>query len=109
MPLQGDKHLKWDALSMEITKIGSYLNYVNDKSTIVDMAFQICEVVNETLDKKPLETTQNAIDFFNTLTYVDMQEMRVKDRTAIIIWARKIIGKHNHVKNVQDKAKQMLL
>ena len=86
---------------MEITKFRFYLNYVNDRSLIMDMDFQTCKVVNEALDKKPIETTHNAIDFLNTLTYEDMQEMGIKDRTAIIIWARKIIGKHNHVKNLK--------
>ena len=107
--LQGAKHLIWDALSVEITKFRSYLNYIDDKGVIENVAFQRCKVVNETLDKNPLEISQNTTDFLNTLTYEDMQEMGIKDKTAIIIWARKTIGKHDHVKNVQDKANQMLL
>ena len=35
--------------------------------------------------------------------------MVIRDRLAIIIWARIFIGKHNHVKNVQDKLNPMLL
>ena len=53
-PLQGDKHLIWDTLAIEITKFRPYLNYLNDKNLIVDMAFQSCNMVNENLDKKPL-------------------------------------------------------
>ena len=71
-PLQGAKHLIWDALSVEITKFTPYLNYVNDKRLIVDMAFQRCKVVNENLDKKPLDAAHNTINFPNTLMYEDM-------------------------------------
>ena len=70
--LQGAKHLIWDALSVEITKFRSYLNYIDDKGVIENVAFQRCKVVNETLDKNPLETLENVIDFLNTMTYEDM-------------------------------------
>ena len=108
-PLQGAKHIIWDTLAIEITKFRPYLNYVNDKKLIVDMAFQRFKMVNENLDKKPLDTTQNTINFLNTLTYEDMQEMGIKDSLAIILWARKFINKNNLVKVVQEKANQMLL
>ena len=74
-PLQGAKHLIWDTLAIEITKFKPYLNYVSDKNVIVDMAFQQCKVVNENLDKKPLDTSHNSINFLNTLIYEDMQKM----------------------------------
>ena len=67
--LQAVKHIIWDALSVEVTKFKPYLNYVNDKILIVDMAIQRCKVVNETMDKNPSDTSQNAIDFLNTLNY----------------------------------------
>ena len=35
--------------------------------------------------------------------------MEIKDRIAIILWARKFINKHNLVKVVQEKANKMLL
>ena len=38
-----------------------------------------------------------------------MQEMAIRDRLAIILWARKLINKHNLVKVVQEKENQMLL
>ena len=37
----------------------------------------------------------------------DLQTNRVKDRTALIIWARRIIAKHNFLKSVETKAVQM--
>ena len=77
--LHGARHLIWDGLSVEDTKFKPYLNYVNDKSLMVYMAFQICKVVNETMYKKSLDTTHSVIDLLNTLTYEDMQEMEIRD------------------------------
>ena len=109
LPLQGAKHLIWDTLTIEITKFRSYLNFVNDKNAIVDLALQRCKLVNENLDKNPLETTQNTVKFLKTLTYEELQEMAIKDRLAIILWAREFINKHNLVKVVQENENQMLL
>ena len=82
---------------------------MNDKNAIVDLALQRCELVNENIDKKPLETAQNTVKFLKTLTYEDMQEMAIRDKLAIILWDRKFINKHNMVKVVQEKANMMLL
>ena len=62
---------------------------MNDKNLIVDMDFQRCKVVNEILDKNPLDTALNAINFLKKLTYEDMKEMGIIDSLAIILWARK--------------------
>ena len=109
LPLQGAKHLIWDTLTIEITKFRSYLNFVNNKNAIVDLALQRCKLVNENLDKKPLETAQNDVKFLKKLTYEDMQETTIRDRLSIILWARKFINKYNFFKVVQEKANQMLL
>ena len=82
---------------------------MNDKNAIVDLALQRCKLVNENIDKNPLETTQNAVKFLKPLTYEEMQEMAIGDRLAIILWARNFINKHNLVKVVQEKCNQMLL
>ena len=84
------------------------MNHVDDNNVIANTILQRCKVMNETLKKKPLETTQNTVNFLNTLNRIDMQALGIKDRTVIIIWTRKIIGKHHHVKNVQAKEEQFL-
>ena len=82
---------------------------MNDKNVIVDLALQRCKLVNENIDKKPLDSTQNVVNLLKTFTYEDMQEIRIRDRLTIILWARKFINKHSLVKFVQEKADQMLL
>jgi hypothetical protein len=66
-----------------------------------------CTVVNETLAKKPSEWAQNAINLLNSIPTVELQTIGVKDRTTLIIWARRVIAKHNLLKLVQTKAIQM--
>ena len=93
LPLQGAKHLILDTLTIEITKFRYYLNFVNDKNVIVDLALQRCKLVNENIDKNPLDTSQNVVNFLKNLTYEYIQEMGIRDRLAIILWARKFINK----------------
>jgi FtsZ-binding cell division protein ZapB len=105
--LQGAKHVIWDAIAAEVAKFRSYLNFINDKDNMAATARNKCVVVNEVLAKKPSEWAQNAIDLLNAIPTVDLQTIGVKDRTALIISARRIIAKHNLLRSVQNKAVQM--
>jgi hypothetical protein len=84
-----------------------YLNFINDKNNIVIITRSRCSLVNETLAKKPSEWAQNAISLLNSIPTVELQTIGVKDITTLIIWARRVIVKHNLLKSVQTKATQM--
>ena len=71
-PLQGSKHLIWDTVSMEITKFRHYLNFIDDQSALVNLATQRQKLANETMEKKPLNIAQNALNFLNSLTYQNL-------------------------------------
>jgi hypothetical protein len=43
----------------------------------------------------------------NSIPNDELQTIGVKDKTTLIIWARRIIAKHNFLKSVQTKAIQM--
>jgi hypothetical protein len=105
--LQGDKHVIWDAIVVEAAKFRVYLNFINDKDNMAITARSRCTVVNETLAKNPSEWAQNAINLLNFVPTADLQTIGVKDRTTLIIWARRIIAKHNFLKSVQTKVVQM--
>ena len=64
-PLQGAKHIIWDTLSVEITKFRHYFNFIDDQSILINIAIQILKLVNETMERKPLGTAQNALNFLN--------------------------------------------
>jgi hypothetical protein len=105
--LQGDKHIIWDSIVVEAAKFRSYLNFVSDKDNIAITSMHRCTVVNETLAKNPSEWAQNSINILNSVPPTDLQTIGVKDRTALIIWARRIITKHDLLKSVLNKAIQM--
>ena len=71
-PLQGANHLIWDTLSVEITKFRHYLNFIDDESGLVNLTTQILKLANETMEKKPLNTAHNAVNFLNSLTYQNL-------------------------------------
>ena len=85
-PLQGSKHIIWDTLSIEVTKFRNYLNFINDQSALVNLANQRLKLANETMEKKPLNTAQNALNLLNSLTYKKLQDIGIKDRVAIVLW-----------------------
>ena len=61
------------------------------------------------MEKRPLATAQNTLNFLNSLTYQKLHEMGIKDRVSIVMWAKKIIHKHHLIKTVQDKSEGFLL
>ena len=59
------------------------------------------------MERKPLNITQNALNFLNSLTYKKLQDIGIKYRVAIVLWSKKFINKHRLMKVVQDKANKM--
>lgn len=74
---------------------------MDDKRVVAIKSLKKCTVENETPHKKHVKTTHNVINLLNEVPNAHLQTLGVKDRTAIIVWAKKIIGKHDHLKNVQ--------
>jgi FtsZ-binding cell division protein ZapB len=105
--LQGATHVIWDSITVEAAKFRVYLNFINEKDSVDATAQRRCTIVNEVLYKKPSEWAQNAIDLLNSVPTVDLQIIGVKDRTALIILARRIITKNSLLRLVQNKAMQM--
>lgn len=83
------------------------MNFIDDKTDVASKSLHRCTIVNETQPKRPLETLHNAINLLNEISNTHLQTLGVNDRAAVIVWTRKIIGKHNHMKNVQSKAEKM--
>jgi len=105
--LQGAKHSIWDSIIAEAVKFRVYLNFINDKDIMVITTRSRCTVVNETLEKKPSEWAQNAINLINSIPTAKIHTIGVKYRTTFMIWARRVIAKNNLLKLVQTKATQM--
>jgi len=105
--LQGAMHIIWDSIVVEATKFRVYLNFINDKDSMAITTRSRCIVVNETLAKNPLEWAQKSINLLNSILTAELQTIGVKYRTTLIIWTKRVISKHNLLKSVQTKAKNM--
>ena len=105
--LQGAKHSLWDTLVVDITKFKKYLNFFGDKNVVAIASLLKYTIVNEILLRRYCEKTQNVINFLNSTSNVQLQTLGVKDRISIIVWDRKIIENHKHMRNVRVKVEQM--
>jgi len=105
--LQRDKHIIWDFIFVEVSKFRAYMNFINDKDSMAIKNKSRCIVLNETLVKIPLEWAQNAINLLNSIPTTELQTIGVKDKTTLIIWAMRVIAKHNLLKSIMTKAMQM--
>ena len=74
---------------------------------VISIAMQSCVFMKETLDKMSTQTTQNTINFLNTMSKEELKTIGIIDRITMITWAIKFIGKHHHVEIVQAKENQM--
>ena len=79
------------------------LNYILEKEMVINISRQSCTAVKEALNKNPVDTVKNTINFLNTLSGEYLRTMGIKDRIAVITWARKVVGKHQHIETVQEK------
>ena len=50
--------------------------------------------MKEDLNKKPIDTTNNTINFLNDLSEDDLKIMGVEEKISVITWERKVVGKH---------------
>ena len=108
LPVQGDRPLLRDMLISEATKIIPYLNFIQDKEMVINAAMQSYTSVKEALNMKPIDTTKNTINFLNTLSEEELRTIGIKDKTRVITWARKVVGKHQLIEIVQAKIDIML-
>ena len=68
---------------------------------VINFVKQSCTTMKEALNKKPMDTTKNTINFLNTLSKEYFRTMGIKDRITVITWDRKVVGKHHHIETVQ--------
>ena len=78
-----------------------YLDYILVKEIVIQSAKQSVTVVEERLNKKPIEIANNTIGFLNGLTKDELKETNIKDIISIITWARKVVNKQKHMDTVQ--------
>jgi len=107
IPLQGAKHILWDDLIVENTKFRQYLKMIEDQDVTTESPKRKCLVLLENMYRRPIDTAQNAINFLNFASSLDLQILSVNDITKNIIWARKVLGKYGLIQSVKNKSNQL--
>ena len=60
-------------------------------------------MVKQVFNKKPIDTSNNAIKFLNSLTEEEIKKLNIHDRVLVITWARKVVNKYHHLETVEAK------
>ena len=53
LQLKGEKHIVWDQIIIEVTKLWDFLNFVEDKRVLVINSLTKYEVANEIMQRRP--------------------------------------------------------
>ena len=60
-------------------------------------------MVKQVLNKKPIDTTNNAIKFLNSLTEEEIKKGNIHDRVLVITWEREVVNKYHHLATIESK------
>ena len=101
MALQGGIHMIWDEIIKEANKFRPYLYFIADQEGALKVARHNILTVKQELNKKPMETAQNAINFLSTLSEGQVRRFDIRDRVVIISWDRKVVGKYIMLDTIQ--------
>ena len=80
-----------------------YLDFILDKDIVTQAARKNVLMVKHVLNKKPIDTTNNAINFLNSLIEDEIKKSNIQDRVLIITWARKVVNKYHHLETIEAK------
>ena len=95
LPLEGAKHLLWDELMADIHAFRPQLMIVEEHNKALITASNKCKLAEEKLMNKTQEIAQNAINFLSKAPSSQLQTLKVKNRTASLVDARKVLQKYN--------------
>ena len=54
---------------------------------VINAAKQSCTTVKEALNRKPIDTSRNTINFLNTFSEEELRTMGIKDSILVITWS----------------------
>ena len=101
--VHGEKHIIWDSLILEATKLIPYLDYILDKERVLQEAKQSVTIVKEKLNKKPVDYAKSAIEFLNGIMEEEIRKVGIRDRIYVITWARKVVNQYHNLETIEAK------
>ena len=107
LQLKGAKHIIWDHIIIEVTKLQDFLNFLEDKRVLVINSLTKYEVANEIMQRRPTIKAQNSITFLSHLSNQGLTTLNIHDIMGIIIRAKQFIEKFKLMDNVKSWVEEM--
>ena len=82
---------------VEATKIQPYLDFIQNKESVVQEAKKHIQTAKLDLNKRPLDIAEGALNFLKSLTEEDIRWGNIQDRILVITWARRVVHKNHHL------------
>ena len=101
--LQGARHLIWDQIIIEADKFRPYLDLIEYQENAMKEAKKKVLTVWGEIQKRPMETMENAIAFLISLSNNFTDRYGIQNRIVVVYGARKVIAKHRMLETVQAK------
>ena len=105
LALQGARHLIWDQIIIEDDKFRPYLDFVEDQENTLTEAKKKVQIVLGEVQRRPLATTENAINFLGSFSDDSANRYGIQNRVVVVSGARKVVAKHRMLETVQAKIK----
>ena len=107
LQLQGAKHMIWDQILIEVTKMWELLNVVEDRIVLVRNDLVKHETSNELMQRRPAEKAQKTVNFLSNISNQHLITLKVQDRLGIVRRAKNFRGMHNLMNQVKMAAEEM--
>jgi hypothetical protein len=85
LQLKGAKHIIWDQIIIEVTKLWYFLNFVEDKRVLIINSLTKYEFANEIMQRRSAVKAQNSITFLSHLSNKELATLNIHDIMGIII------------------------
>ena len=93
----------WDQIIVEADKFWPYVCVVEDLELAMREAKKQVQIVEPEVNKRPLETAENAMTYLSSLSDEASSSYSLQTRVVVVSVARKVIAKHRMKETVQPK------
>lgn len=105
VPLQDAKHIIWDQIVEEMSKMWDYIELMENKRNIALASLAKYEVAKETMQQRPFKRAQHSISFTSDET---LNVIRASDIYGIMGRYRRFIEKKNLMDNGKSQVDHIL-
>jgi hypothetical protein len=101
--LAGAKHLIWDEIIIEVSRIWDYFKIIDDEMLLVDEVYDVFQKSYYELGTRPQVSTQ-IIKFLNSNSGEELLRKGVNDITIMVMETERIFTKRNLIQQAQNES-----